>query len=172
MINAAFERAMKLAALSGLKLTLGPAFLTASRHRSSAHAWAAAALAEMALDKVPILPNRSSLPLLIPRAVAGAWVARESMRDDGVEDPWAAPMGAAVAAGVAVSAPMVRGLARRVLGVPDPILGVVEDWAALKLGCATVGLPIREVGQIARESVEEMTERVRPMVQSAGAGSM
>jgi hypothetical protein len=172
MMSASFEKAMKLAVLSGLKVALGPAFLKASRRDSIASTWVAAALGEMILDKVGVLPSRSRLPLLIPHALSGAWVARESMRDDGDEDPWAAPMGAAVAAGVSTFAPMLRMSARKVLGVPDPVLGLVEDYLALRLGCETVGLSMEEVGQVAKESVEEVKERVMPALQSVGAGSM
>ena len=94
------------------------------------------------------------------------------MRADGYDDPWAAPMGAVVAAGVAVFAPILRNSTRRVMDVPDAFLGIVEDYAALKLGCDAVGMTMLEVGQSARESVEEVKERVLPSLQSAGAGSM
>jgi hypothetical protein len=40
----------------------------------------------MALDKVGIFPSRFRPPLLIPHTLAGAWVARESLREDGIDD--------------------------------------------------------------------------------------
>jgi len=172
MTNASFEKAMKLAVLSGLKMSLGPAFLMASQRRPERNTWAAAALGEMVLDKVGFVPSRRSLPLLIPHAISGAWVARESMRADGVEDPLAFPMGAAVAAGVSTFAPMIRVAMSRILGVPDPILGLLEDYLAVKLGSEALGLSIDEVTQVARDSVEELKERVMPALQSVGAGSM
>ncbi len=171
-MNASFEKAMKLAVLSGLKVTLGPALLMTSQRRPERGTWVAAALGEMVLDKVGILPSRSRLPILIPRALSGAWVARESMRADGIDDPWAAPMGAAVAAGVATIAPMLRKTGSKVLGIPDPILGLVEDYLALRLGTDAVGMTMNEVTEVARESVEEMKEKVMPALQSVGAGSM
>src|SRR5262249_15612314 len=161
----------KLAALSGLKVTLGPALLMTSQRRPERATWVAAALGEMILDKVGFLPSRARLPLLIPRAVSGAWVARESLRADGVDDPWAGPMGAAVAAGVAILAPALRQSARKVLGVPDPVLGLAEDYLALRLGTEAVGMPMGEVTEVARESVDELRERVMPALQSVGAGS-
>src|SRR5262245_48833690 len=88
-MNASFEKAMKLAVLSGLKATLGPAFLMTAQRRPERDVWVTAAMAEMVLDKVGILPRRSWLPAMIPRALSGAWVARESMRGDGIDDPWA-----------------------------------------------------------------------------------
>ena len=171
-MNASFEKAMKLAVLSGLKATLGPAFLTTAQRRPSASAWVAAAVGEMVLDKMGFMPSRSSLPLLIPHAISGAWVARESMLADGVDDPWAAPMGGAVAAGVSLFAPMLRISARRVLGVGDPLLGMVEDYGAIKLGCEALGMSMGEVGVAARESLEEVKDRILPAVQSIGAGSI
>jgi hypothetical protein len=172
MANVSFEKAMKLAVLSGLKVALGPAFLMASQRRPETSTWAAMALGEMVLDKVGILPSRSSLPLLIPHSISGAWVARESMMADGIDDPMAAVMGGAVAAGVSTFAPMVRIAASRILGVPDPVMGLLEDYLALKLGTEAVGLSMDEVTQVARHSVEDLRERVMPAIQSAGAGSM
>src|SRR4051794_32110192 len=94
-----FERAMALAAISGLKVALGPAFLATSRRSPNARTWVMAALGEMFLDKVGIFPPRYRPSLLIPHAISGAWVARESMRQDGADDPAAPIMGAVVAAG-------------------------------------------------------------------------
>ena len=172
MANASFEKAMKLAVLSGLKAALGPAFLMASQRRPEVSTWTAVALGEMVLDKVGIFPSRSSLPLLIPHTLSGGWVAYESMRADGVDDPLAAPMGAAVAAGVSTFAPMLRIAASRILGIPNPVMGLLEDYLALKLGTETVGLSMDEVTQVARDSMEDLKERVRPAIQSVGAGSM
>ena len=82
-------------------------------------------------------------------------MAKQSMEADGVDDPLAAPMGAAVAAGVATIAPMVRVASRRVLGIPDPIMGLVEDYFALKLGSDAVGLSLEELTQEAKEFLIE-----------------
>jgi len=172
MMSASFEKAMKLAVLSGLKVALGPAFLMSSRRRPEAGMWVTAAIAEMALDKVGVLPSRSRLPLLIPHAISGAWVAHESMKEDGEEDPWAAPMGAVVAAGVSTIAPMLRITGRRVLGIPDFVLGFAEDYAGVRLGCEAVGLSMDQVTQVAKDSVAEVKDRVMPALQSVGAGSM
>jgi len=175
-MNASFEKAMKLAMLSGLKVALGPAFLRTAQRRPDARYWVTGAMAEMFLDKVGVFPSRFRLPLLIPHTLAGAWVARESMEADGVDDPMAAAMGAVMAAGVAAVAPMVRISANKVLGIPDPILGLVEDYLALKLGSDAVGLSMDEVTQVARASVEDLKDQVMPAIQPAlqsmGAGSM
>src|SRR3954453_9515193 len=99
------ERAMVLAAITGLKLTYGPTLLLAASRRPWGRYLAVAAMGELVLDKLGILPSRSRLPLLIPRALVGAWVAREAMMAEAEAGPWIAPMGAAVAAGTAVLAP-------------------------------------------------------------------
>jgi hypothetical protein len=169
--NRAYERAMTLAALSGLKIALGPAFLTTAHRRPGNHNWVLAALGEMFLDKIGVFPSRFRLPLLIPHTLAGAWVASESMKEDGVDDPWAAPMGAVVAAGVAAVAPMVRITGSRVLGIPDPLLGVAEDYLALRLGTQAMDLSMDQIAETAKETVSELGERVKPALEKAGVRS-
>jgi len=164
----AFERAMTLAALSGLKIALGPAFLSTSRRTPGSRSWVLAALGEMFLDKVGVFPPRYRPSLLIPHTLAGAWVARESMRADGVDDPWAAVTGAVVAAGVASVAPMLRITGSKVLGIPDPLLGLAEDYLALRMGTRAMGMSMDDVTEVARETFEEVKEQVRPALESVG----
>jgi len=180
----AFERAMRLAVVSGLRSTFGVALMEAAYNRPNRKAWALAAMGEAVIDKIPFAPSRASLPLMIPRAVAGGYVAKQVMEREGVDDPWAAPMGAAVASGVAALAPRIRGLLGTVLGVPDSLMGLVEDYIALKVGGDALDLSIEDLKKIGEESVEEiksyvatLTEVVAPegpsyVPQSVGAGSM
>jgi hypothetical protein len=164
-----YERALILAALSGLKFTLGPAFLrTAQGPPAARRPWVLAALGEMALDKLGILPPRYRRAVLIPRALAGAYVAHESLKNDGVDDPWAAPMGAVVAAGVSTVVPLVRMAAHRALGVPDWMTGAAEDYAALKFGSQAIGVPMRYIADVAREAVEDAGEQVVPALRAQG----
>jgi hypothetical protein len=180
----AFERAMRLAVVSGLRSTLGVALMEAAYDRPNRKAWALAALGEMVVDKVPGVPSRASLPVMLPRAVAGGYVAKQVMEREGVEDPWAVPMGAAVASGVAALAPRIRGILSTVLGVPSPLLGLVEDYIALKVGGEALGMSMDDVKKIGEESVEEIKGYLTSVVsptdsmdpsgspQSVGAGSM
>ena len=182
----AFERAMRLAAISGLRATLGVALLEAARNRPNRKAWAVAAMGEMVVDKIPGVPSRASLPVMLPRAVAGGYVAQQVMEQEGVNDPWAPIMGAAVASGVAALAPRIRSLLSAVLGVPSPVMGLVEDYVALKVGSEAVGLTADDLKAIGHESVGEVKNYVDSAVaasrefldqateklQSAGAGSM
>jgi len=163
-VDNSFERAIKLAVVTGLRCAMGPALLAAATDRPERRNLAMAALGEMVVDKLPLIPSRSSLPLLIPRALAGAWVARESLRHDGVEEPWAAPVGAAVAVGAATVAPLIRGALHTLLGIPQPILGLAEDYLALRLGGEAVGLSMDDLKQIGSDSVEDIKGHVMPVV--------
>ncbi len=182
----AFERGMRLSVVSGLRATFGMALLEAAYDRPNRKAWAVAAIGEMVVDKIPGIPSRASLPAMLPRAVAGGYVAQQVMQREGLEDPWAAPMGAAVAAGVAALAPRIRGFLGTILGVPSPVLGLLEDYIALKVGSEALGLSMDDLKQLGEESIEEAKGYVNYAVsaskdlvggssepaQSVGAGSM
>lgn len=172
MANASFEKAMKLAVVTGLRAALGPALLARSQHRPESQTLAMAAIGEMVLDKLPLVPSRDTLISLAIRGAAGYWVTKTYMEQEGEEDPWAAPLGAAVAMGVAVAAPKLRRTIGWTTGAPQPLLGLLEDYLALRLGTEAVGISMEEVTQIARDSVEDMKERILPALQSVGAGSM
>jgi len=171
--NASFERAMKLAVVCGLRAALGPALVAAAHNRPERQNLAMAALGEMVLDKMPLMPSRAALPLMLPRAYAGYWVTKTIMEEQGeAQDPWVAPMGAAVAAGVSALAPRIRGLLHAVLGMPNPVLGLAEDYLALRLGGEALGLSNDDLKQIAGRTVEDVKELARPALESIGAGSM
>jgi hypothetical protein len=141
----------------------------------------------MVVDKIPGVPSRASLVAMVPRAVAGGYVAQQVMEREGVEDPWVAPMGAAVASGVAALAPRIRGLLSLVLGVPSPVIGLLEDYIALKVGGEALGLSMGDIQEIGQESITEVQGYVesavtasrdffeeataKPAAQSVGAGS-
>jgi hypothetical protein len=162
---------MALAALTGLKVALGPALLATSRRWPSRQNWVMAATGEMIMDKLGFLPARYRPALLIPRTLAGAWVARESLREDGEDDPWAAVAGGMVAAGVAVAAPVLRMTINKVLGVPDAVLGLAEDYMALSCGTQVLEMPMDEITGAAREMFDDVRERARPALESMGMRS-
>ncbi len=183
MVSSSLERALKLAVVTGLRAALGPALITEAQNRPEQQHLAAAALGELVFDKLPYVPSRDSLPSLLVRGLAGAWVASKCVERDGENaDPWAIPLGAAVAMGVAVAAPKVRRSLGWTTGIPQPVLGLMEDYLAIRLGTEAVGLTMNEVQQAARESVDDLRERFHleaaalpwnePQSQSAGAGSM
>ena len=176
----AFERAMRLAVVSGLRSTFGMALLEAAYDRPNRKSWAMAALGEIVVDKLPFVPSRASLPAMLPRAVAGGYVAKQVMDREGIEDPWVAPMGAVVAAGVAALAPRIRG-ALGLLGMPGMLLGLAEDYLALKVGGEALGLTMNDLKSIGAETIDDLkthfaslTEQAQELAkpQSDGAGSM
>ena len=168
------ERALTLAAVTGLKLTFGPALLAAARRRPERNALALGAMGEMVVDKIPFMPGRNALPLLVPRALAGYWVAKTSLEEEGIDDQATAALGAAVAAGVATVAPLVRGVLHTVLRVPDPLLGALEDYVALKYGGEAVGLTLEDLRDSGVEAWTHLQERIQeqhdpmPSLESSG----
>ncbi len=179
MSSTSMDRAMKLAVVTGLRAALGPALLAQSQNRPGRQNLALAALGEMVFDKLPLVPGRDTLLPLLARAVAGGWVAGQCVEGDGdAKDPWAVPMGAAVAMGVAVAAPKIRRSLGWTTGTSQVVLGLIEDFIALKIGAEAVGLSMNQVGGAARESVDDLAERYHVAIpglshpQSAGAGSM
>ena len=169
-LNQPFQRAMTLAALSGLKMTLGPAFHQTSHRKPNAKYWVMAAIGEMILDKVGVFPARFNPMVLIPHTIAGAWVAHESLKEDGVDDHTQVAMAAVVAAGTACVAPMIRIAASKVLRIPDPLLGLAEDYLALHLGTQAMGMTMDQVSHAAQDAVGDITEGVRPALESVGIG--
>jgi len=161
----AFQKAMRLAAVSGLRSMLGPALVATATRRPERDQLIAAAVAEMVLDKIPLMPSRASLLPLVARGLAGAWVANTIMKEEGEDNPWAVPIGAAVAMGVAAAAPRIRGLLRVALGVPDVVLGLAEDALAIKLGADSVGITLDEVKGLAGNALSELPENLRPAIE-------
>jgi hypothetical protein len=78
--------------------------------------------------------------------------------------------------GVAVAAPKVRKTLTATTGVSDTVLGIVEDYLALRLGSDAVGLTIGELAEMGRTSIKDLRQRIQPVLESAGqsvgAGSM
>jgi len=170
MADATFEKAMKLAVVTGLRSMLGPALVARAANRPEQKNLALAALGEMVADKLPLVPSRDTLLPLLVRGLAGAWVARTLQEEEGGDDPWAIPLGAAVAMGVAVAAPKIRRTLTATTGVSDAFLGLLEDYLALRVGSEAVGIPMNELTEIARGSVDDLRERFGPMLESVGAG--
>jgi len=167
-LKPAHEKALMLAALCGFKIALGPAFLRTSQKASTASGWTTAAIGEMTLDKLGVFPARYRPMLLVPHTIAGAWTARESLKEDGIDDPAVVAAAAVVAAGVTVTLPLFRITLRKLLGISDLMLGVAEDYLALRLGSQAVGMSMEQVGQIAGESFKGIGEQVKPTLEEFG----
>ena len=76
-------------------------------------------------------------------------------------------VGAVVAAGVACVAPVLRIAINKGLGVSDALLGVGEDYLALRLGTEATGMSMNQVGEVAREAIEDLRGQVMPSLESA-----
>ena len=185
MANASLEKAMKLAVATGLRSMLGPALMARATNRPDRKNWALAAVGELVADKLPFTPSRDMLVPLIVRGIAGYWVTQKCMEDEGVEEPLTPFLGAAVAMGVAAAAPKIRKTLHWTMGIPDPILGLFEDYLALRLGTEAVGISLDDAAHAGRETIDDLASRVQeaipsssssssswPHHQSVGAGSM
>lgn len=162
------QRAMALAAVSGSRTMLGPALLAASRRSPNAGLWAMAAMGEMFMDKLGVLPPRYRPALLIPRAIAGAYVAHQTLKDEGIEDQTAVAGGAVVAAGVAAVAPMLRIVLNTGFRLPDSLVGLAEDALAVSIGAKSVGLSMEEITNSARHSITDAVEQLTDAVPQLG----
>jgi hypothetical protein len=147
-------RAIELAAATGLRVMMGPAALAIAEQSENKTKLVTAALAEMVIDKIPFLPSRDSFPLLVARAAAGAWTAHQSLKRDGVDASFGPILGAGVAAATAFTAPKVRATLGVVL--PDLIVGLAEDYLALRLASDGIGEPWMAFAEAGLEAVDEV----------------
>jgi uncharacterized membrane protein len=117
-----------LGAVCGLRTFMGPAALAVRgrvRSRPARAALIAAAVGEAVADKTPFVPSRTSAPPLTGRMVSGALTAGAVAGAPG------AAVGALAAAGGAVGGRKARSGLARLTGLPDPLLAVAEDAAAV-----------------------------------------
>ena len=175
----AFENAMKLALVCGMRAAMGPALVAVKQRRADRGMFVAAAMGEMVLDKIGILPSRSRLPLLLPRAVSAYWVAEQTFKAEGIDDPFSAGMSAAVAAGTATLAPLIRKALTHIVGIPDGVIGLLEDYLVLRLGSEATGLSMEDLRDAAQDALGDVREKLAEqgielphLPQSIGAGSM
>lgn len=175
----AFENSMKLALVCGLRAAMGPALVAVKQRRDDRSLFVAASLGEMVLDKIGILPSRSRLPLLLPRAASAYWVADQTFKAEGIDDPFSAGISAAVAAGTATLAPLIRKALTRVVGIPDGVVGLIEDYLVLRLGSEATGLSMEDLRDAAQDALCEAREKLAEqgielpgLPQSIGAASM
>jgi uncharacterized membrane protein len=118
---------------AGMRSLTPPAVIALRRGRPALRrALLVAAAAELAADKHPAVPDRRSAPALAGRIASGAgsgWVAGGP------------PGTVAGATGAAVATFAASALRRRIaaaMGLPDPLVAVAEDLAAVALSLAAV----------------------------------
>ncbi|HKH12702.1 MAG TPA: DUF4126 family protein [Rubrobacter sp.] len=141
-------RTVALAAISGVRSMAAPALLSRAAARgglAGLRGTPFAALAddrvsgalqvlmvgEMAGDKTPFIPSRTSAGPLFGRVLSGALVGSAlsvSRKRPGLPG---AVLGAASALGGVYAADLLRSATTQGLGLPDPIFGLIEDGLVL-----------------------------------------
>ena len=142
------RRTTGLTAIAGLRTMAAPALLSRALRRGDVRGLRGTPFAalgypkvsttlqllmvgEMIADKMPFIPSRTSAPALSGRALSGALVGAALFVAGERHPVSGATLGAlsAVAAAYAGEKLRVRGTEK--LGVPDPILALLEDSIAL-----------------------------------------
>lgn len=141
-------RAAGLGAIAGLRSMASPALLSrAMRSGGIEELWDTpfAALGypkvsttlqllmvgEMVADKTPFIPSRTSVPALLGRALSGALVGAALFAAERRRPPSGAVLGALSATAAAYAGEKFRTKGAEKLGVPDQILGLLEDGVVL-----------------------------------------
>ncbi|MDO9354782.1 MAG: hypothetical protein Q7T55_13880 [Solirubrobacteraceae bacterium] len=128
-----------LGAATGLRSMTPPAALALRKGalpNPAKFALIAAAIGELAGDKHPAVPSRTSPSGLAGRVLAGAGVGYVA---GGAE---AAIVCGIVAAAAGAGAAKLRGKLGELTGQPDAVIAVGEDWIAIALTAATVDVAI------------------------------
>ena len=98
----------------------------------------AAAGGEFIGDKAPGVPSRTSPPAFAGRVLSGVVAGRT------VGGAAGAVAGGAVAAGSTLATYRVRAALGELTGLPDPVIGVVEDGVAIATAALASGAAVRE----------------------------
>ncbi len=147
---------LAFSALAGLRSTAAPALLSrAVRRRDMASPETVPLanllsrlspllqflmVAEMVADKTPFVPSRTSAPVLFGRALSGALVAATLFASEGRDGKGsAALLGALSAMAAAYAGENLRVQGAEKLGVPNPVLALLEDGLVLYLGKRLLG---------------------------------
>jgi uncharacterized membrane protein len=86
---------------------------------------------EMIVDKLPILPSRTSPPPLLGRALSGAAVGAALFASENGNKAAGGALGAAAAVAGAVAGEQLRAQISQRLGVPDTLIALLEDGVVL-----------------------------------------
>ena len=136
-----------LAAIAGLRSMAAPALLARAVRRGDLDAPHLAALGyrdvsallsllsfgEMVVDKTHLAPARTSAPALLGRLLSGALAGSALFASEGRRSTSGALLGALSALAAAHAGERLRAAGAQ-KGIPDPILGILEDRAILTLG--------------------------------------
>jgi uncharacterized membrane protein len=146
-ITPATFKTLGLAATAGLRSMAAPALLARSVRRGDLLApdlpalgspkvsalLAILAVGEMIADKTPLIPSRTSAPALLGRLLSGALAGATLFVAEGRQRNSGAILGALSAFAAAHAGERLRAAGVQ-KGIPDPILGTLEDRIVLVLG--------------------------------------
>jgi uncharacterized membrane protein len=88
-------------------------------------------IGEMIVDKLPVAPSRTSPPPLLGRAAFGAFVGAALFVSEGRRAAVGGVLGAVSALAGAYAGEHLRLLGAERLGVPDPVVALLEDGVVL-----------------------------------------
>jgi uncharacterized membrane protein len=146
-VTPATFKTLGLAATAGLRSMAAPALLARAVRRGDLSApdlpalgspklsalLTFLALGEMVADKTPLVPSRTSTPALLGRLLSGALAGATLFAAEGRRRNSGAILGALSAFAAAHAGERLRAAGVR-KGIPDPILGALEDRIVLALG--------------------------------------
>jgi uncharacterized membrane protein len=128
------------------ELKIGCDYLGALGKPVAANTLAGLALSEIVADKLPMTPNRTDLSGFIPRLVSGALCGATLGCASRQSVATSALAGALGAAGGTFAAYYLRRFLTKSLGIPDLLVALAEDAAAVSLGVRIVRGAAREKG--------------------------
>jgi uncharacterized membrane protein len=146
-VSPATLKTLGLAGIAGLRSMAAPALLARAVQRGDLDAPNLPALGckdvskllsflsfgEMVADKTHLVPARTSAPALFGRLLSGAFAGSILFADEGRRSNSGAILGALSAFAAVHAGERLRAMGVR-RGIPDPILGVLEDRLAITLG--------------------------------------
>ncbi len=142
------RRTTGLAAIAGLRSLAAPALLSRALRRGDTEGLQGIPFAalgkpkvsttlqllmvgEMIADKAPFVPSRTSPPALLGRALSGALVGAALFAAGKRHPVSGAALGALSAVAAAYTGEKLRVSGTENLGIPNPILGLLEDGIVL-----------------------------------------
>ena len=146
-VTPATFRTLGLATAAGLRSMAAPALLARAIRRGDLPApdlpalgypkvsalLALLAVGEMIADKTPLVPSRTSAPALLGRLLSGALAGATLFAAEGRRRNSGVILGALSAFAAAHAGERLRAAGVQ-KGIPDPILGTLEDKIVLALG--------------------------------------
>ena len=146
-VTPATLKTLGLAGVAGLRSMAAPALLARAVQRGDLDASNLPALGykdvskllsflsfgEMVADKTHLVLARTSAPALLGRLLSGAVAGSVLFADEGRRGNSGAMLGALSAFAAAYAGERLRAIGAQI-GIPDPILGILEDRFVLTLG--------------------------------------